>query len=90
MDVVPQQRDASQSVAPQTGGRRMSPLPKSLLGRLGKAWRSRNEHMTREALPKRWIDLLHHLDEQERRQSRPSPSASAPPTVNRPSTRQPE
>ena len=54
-------------VGPQTGGR-MSPLSPSLLVRLGKALRARNEPIDAQALPKRWADLLHHLDEQERLQ----------------------
>ena len=54
----------------------MSPLPKSVFARLGKMLRARNEHLTREPMPKRWVDLLHHLDEQERRQSISPPSAS--------------
>ena len=52
---------------PQTGGR-MPPLSQSLLIRLGKTLRARNEPITAEALPKRWVDLLHHLDEQEQQQ----------------------
>ena len=48
----------------------MSPLSHSLLGRLGKAWRARNEYAAREEVPQRWVDLLLHLDEQERRQSK--------------------
>ena len=32
--------------------------------------RAETEPATREELPKRWIDLLLHLDEQERRQSK--------------------
>ena len=54
----------------------MSPLSHSLLGRLGKAWRARNEYAAREEVPQRWVDLLLHLDEQERRQSKVPPSAS--------------
>ena len=54
----------------------MPPLSQSLLVRLGKALRAGNEPFTGQALPKRWGDLLHHLDEQERLQSRAAPSAS--------------
>ena len=28
-----------------------------------------SKEAAREALPARWVDLIHHLDEQERRQS---------------------
>ena len=59
----------------------MSPLPKSVFARLGKMLRARNEHLTRETMPKRWIDLLLHLDEQERRQSGQAPSEAAPPAA---------
>ena len=54
----------------------MSPSPEPWLGRIAKVLRAANEPVTREELPKRWIDLLLHLDERERRQSKVSPSAS--------------
>ena len=53
---------------PQTG----SPSPETVLGRIAKVLRAQSEHVTHEELPKRWIDLLLHLDEQERRQVRAS------------------
>jgi hypothetical protein len=31
--------------------------------------RSDSEDITREPLPRRWVDLIHHLNEQERRPS---------------------
>jgi hypothetical protein len=41
----------------------------SILGRLGKALHIQNDDNTHEPLPKRWIDLILHLEEQERRRS---------------------
>ena len=32
---------------------------------------ARNESLTSEALPKRWVELLHHLDALEKRKSHP-------------------
>ena len=37
--------------------------------RLGKAMQSQAVDATHEPLPRRWVDLIHHLDEQERRRS---------------------
>jgi len=54
----------------------MSPSSETVLGRIAKVLRAEAEPATREELPKRWIDLLLHLDEQERRQSKVSPPAS--------------
>jgi hypothetical protein len=53
----------------------MAPTSEYWFGRIGKAWRARNEPITHEALPRRWIELLHYLDEQERGQSERSNSA---------------
>ena len=36
---------------------------------IGKGLRRRGEDITQEPLPRRWVDLIHHLDEQERRQA---------------------
>ena len=41
----------------------------TILERLGKALRGHDEGITHEALPRRWVDLIHFLDEQERKQS---------------------
>jgi hypothetical protein len=49
----------------------VSPLPEYWLGRIGKSWRARNESLTSEALPKRWVELLQHLDALEKRKSHP-------------------
>jgi len=38
----------------------------SVLGRLGKALHIRMDDITDEALPRRWVELIHYLDEQER------------------------
>jgi hypothetical protein len=39
--------------------------------RIGKALKLQSEDVTREPLPRRWIDLIRHLDEQERNEARP-------------------
>ena len=51
----------------------MSRSQAALLGLIGKALRAEFEDTERQPLPKRWIDLIRHLGEQERQQ----PAASA-------------
>ena len=41
-----------------------------VMRRIGKALRATNEELTHEPLPERWVDLIHYLDEKERRESR--------------------
>jgi hypothetical protein len=41
----------------------------TILQRLGKALHGHGDDITHEPLPRRWVDLIHHLDEQERRRS---------------------
>jgi hypothetical protein len=41
----------------------------SIWTRLGKAMQGQAADATHEPLPRRWVDLIHHLDEQERRRS---------------------
>jgi hypothetical protein len=53
----------------------------SILYRIGKAFQVRTEDITHESLPERWVDLIHHLDEQERKREEaqrktPSPKIS--------------
>jgi hypothetical protein len=36
--------------------------------RIGKVLRVANEDFTHEPLPLRWVDLVHYLDEKERRE----------------------
>ena len=36
------------------------------LGLIAKRLREDSEQVTQEPLPTRWVDLIHHLDEQER------------------------
>ena len=38
--------------------------------RIGTVLRTTNEDVTHEPLPDRWVDLIHYLDEKERRESR--------------------
>jgi hypothetical protein len=43
----------------------------SIWVRVGKALRSQMVDTTQEPLPRRWVDLIHYLNEQERRRSQP-------------------
>ena len=61
---------------PQTGGPYVPIIGTFAWPHQPRCCAPRTEPATREELPKRWIDLLLHLDEQERRQSKVSPSAS--------------
>jgi hypothetical protein len=45
----------------------------TILERLGKTLRGHNEDVTHAPLPRRWVDLIHFLDEQERKRSEPQP-----------------
>ena len=42
--------------------------------------RSDNADITREPLPRRWVDLIHHLDEQERERSEDQRSETISPS----------
>jgi hypothetical protein len=42
---------------------------------IGKALRLRDDGITHEALPERWVDLIHYLDEQEQKRKRKKPQA---------------
>ena len=44
----------------------------TILRRIADGLRLRLEDVTDEPLPRRWIDLIHYLDEQERKQSEPA------------------
>jgi hypothetical protein len=44
----------------------------TILRRIADGLRFRLEDIAGEPLPRRWIDLIHHLDEQERTQPKPS------------------
>lgn len=41
----------------------------SLLHRIGNALRAQHEGITRERVPTRWVELIHYLDEEERRRA---------------------
>lgn len=59
----------------------MRQVQDTILQRLGKALHVRGDGITHEPLPRRWVDLIHHLDAQERRRSqglRPRPQRSPP------------
>ena len=44
-------------------------VQETILQRLGKTLIVRLDDVTHEPLPQRWVDLIQHLNEQERRQS---------------------
>ena len=41
----------------------------TIIDRLGKTLHGRLDDITHEPLPQRWVDLIRHLDEQERTQA---------------------
>ena len=48
----------------------------TILQRLGKALHAHWDATAHEPLPRRWIELIQHLNEQERKQSEPQPEAT--------------
>jgi hypothetical protein len=46
----------------------------TILRRLGKAFHLYADDIAHEPLPRRWVDLIRYLDEQERKSSEPSTS----------------
>ena len=42
---------------------------------IGKQLRGQDKDFAREPLPRRWVDLIHHLNAQERRSQRRQPEA---------------
>jgi hypothetical protein len=55
----------------------MAPLATEWLTAIGKSVRILHEDMTHKSLPHRWVDLIHHLNEQERALRR-QPGEAAP------------
>ena len=53
----------------------------SSLGTIAKRLRGEDEHITREPLPERWVDLINYLDEQERKRARGDQPRAEPRTV---------
>ena len=49
----------------------------SILRLLGKVLHDQDDDITHEPLPKRWVDLIHFLDEQERKTNLRSPAAAS-------------
>jgi hypothetical protein len=41
----------------------------SILQRIGKVLRTHDDAITHEPVPTRWVDLIHYLDQQERRRA---------------------
>ena len=41
----------------------------TILSRLGRAFHLYADDIAREPLPQRWVDLIHYLDEEERKRS---------------------
>ena len=56
----------------------MSARKDETLVEIGKRLRGQGEDITREPLPRRWVDLIHHLDEQERKRSQYCQRADPP------------
>jgi hypothetical protein len=53
----------------------------TILRRIGNALRGQGENITHKALPKRWVELIHYLDEQEQKsgeRGKPETRARAP------------
>jgi hypothetical protein len=48
----------------------------TILGRLGKALHAHWDAIAHEPLPRRWIELIQHLNEQERKRSERQPDAA--------------
>jgi hypothetical protein len=44
----------------------MAQAQEFILRRIGKALHVRMDDITEEALPRRWVELIHYLDEKER------------------------
>jgi hypothetical protein len=51
----------------------------SILERIGKALQVDHDKVTKEQLPSRWVDLIHHLDDKERQQSDARSKTEPPP-----------
>lgn len=49
-----------------------------ILQRIGTVLHCQFDHITREPLPQRWIDLIHHLNKQERLRSEAASSNKTP------------
>jgi hypothetical protein len=49
----------------------MPQIKNTVLQIFGKALRGQRDGIVEEPLPRRWVDLIHHLDEQERKRSKP-------------------
>ena len=49
----------------------MPQIKDAVLQLFGKALRGHRDGIVQEPLPRRWVDLIHHLDEQERKRSKP-------------------
>ena len=48
----------------------MPSVHEMIVRRLGRALHVHIDEITHEPLPRRWVDLIHYLDELERRQSK--------------------
>jgi hypothetical protein len=46
---------------------------------IGNKLRGQDEDIARAPLPRRWVDLIHHLNEEERRRSQRSQPETEPP-----------
>jgi hypothetical protein len=53
----------------RTGHCAMPQLQETILERLGKALHVDMDDITREPLPRRWVELIHYLDEDEQKRA---------------------
>ena len=48
----------------------------TILQRLGKTLHVQLDYITHDPLPRRWVELIHYLNEQERKRSERQPEAA--------------
>ena len=58
----------------------MREIQDTLIRRITRGLHDQFQENAHEPLPRRWVDLIHHLDEQERERSEP-PEAEAEPSA---------
>ena len=58
----------------------------SILKRLSKALHIQHHDITGETLPERWVDLIHYLDDMERKRSEAPMAQAKPRRTNPPSS----
>lgn len=56
----------------------MRQVQDALLRRITRALHDRFQEIAQEPIPRRWVDLIHHLDEQERKRLEAEPLKGEP------------